>query len=284
MNREIIDINDFTVLVEEARTNEVSVDRCFFDEPVIAVAFYGSGNVDLSVQLGEKNARFQHTKGLALSFYAENQVCFEHTVTPSTPLECVVIATKASDLAKLPRQEFSLFKELTQQLVNPTELFVEGPSFYMSVEMQSIVNQIFNNRFVGEAKMLFFKAQVTSLLAHFFGELSVLQNNQLSKADFEKLQLAQQILENRVEEPPSLTELAKEIGLNTHQLKSQFKEVFGVPVFKYLQNHRLEKAHALLREQGYTVQEAAWQVGYDSLSSFSNAFAKKFGVRPSEVR
>lgn len=284
MNREIIDINDFTVLVEEAKSNDVSVDRCFFDEPVIAVAFYGSGNVDLSVQFDDNNARFQHTKGLALSFYAENQVCFEHTVTPTTPLECLVIATKASDLSKLPQQEFALFQELMHQLVNPDQGFVEGPSFFMSVEMQSIVNQIFNNRFLGEAKMLFFKAQVTSLLAHFFGELSLQQNHKFDKSDLEKLQLAQQILENRAEEPPSLTELAKEIGLNTHKLKSQFKEVFGVPVFKYLQNHRLEKAHTLLREHGYTVQEAAWQVGYDSLSSFSNAFAKKFGVRPSEIR
>jgi AraC-like DNA-binding protein len=33
-----------------------------------------------------------------------------------------------------------------------------------------------------------------------------------------------------------------------------------------------------------SVQEVAWHVGYDSLSSFSNAFQKKFGVRPNEIK
>ena len=40
----------------------------------------------------------------------------------------------------------------------------------------------------------------------------------------------------------------------------------------------------MIKGQNATVQEAAWHVGYDSLSSFSNAFAKKFGYRPSQIR
>ena len=74
------------------------------------------------------------------------------------------------------------------------------------------------------------------------------------------------------------------LDLNTFKLKKNFKELFGVPVFKYLQNERLTTAHELLRNKKATVQEAAWQVGYDSLSSFSNAFSKKFGYRPSDIK
>jgi AraC-like DNA-binding protein len=66
-------------------------------------------------------------------------------------------------------------------------------------------------------------------------------------------------------------------------LKKNFKEVFGVPVFKHLQNERLCKAHEMLKENSMSIQEAAWGVGYESLSSFSNAFTKKFGYRPSEI-
>jgi len=50
MTRDIIDINDFTILVEESTAEEPTIDSCSFDEPIIAVAFYGSGNVDLSVK------------------------------------------------------------------------------------------------------------------------------------------------------------------------------------------------------------------------------------------
>ena len=45
MNREIIDINDYTILLEEASADNHLIDSCFFDEPVIALAFYGAGDV-----------------------------------------------------------------------------------------------------------------------------------------------------------------------------------------------------------------------------------------------
>ncbi|MEO1451530.1 MAG: AraC family transcriptional regulator, partial [Bacteroidota bacterium] len=70
--------------------------------------------------------------------------------------------------------------------------------------------------------------------------------------------MARDILAGNLESPPSLSELARQIGLNTFKLKKQFKELFGVPVFKYLQQQRLNKAHELLRLHGATVQEAAW--------------------------
>jgi len=89
---------------------------------------------------------------------------------------------------------------------------------------------------------------------------------------------------NNLDNPPSLSEISNQIGLNTFKLKKEFKAFFGVPVFKYLQNERLSFAHKMIRNQDSTVQEAAWHVGYDSLSSFSNAFEKKFGYRPSQIK
>ena len=284
MTRDIIDINDFTILVETANSNKPMVDSCMFDEPVIAVAFYGSGNVDLSVKFGDKQKEFNHTKGLCLSFYADNQVEFVHTVSASKPLECIVIATVASHIDKLPNQEGELFGEMLHQLVYPKDHYVEGPSFFMAPEMQSIVDQVFHTRYEGKAKMMFFRSQMTSLLAHFFGQLSILTENAIPTGEGEKLQKAKEILTANMENPPSLSELSRQIGLNTFKLKKSFKELFGVPVFKYLQNERLTQAHEVIKNQKMTVQEAAWHVGYDSLSSFSNAFAKKFGYRPSDIK
>jgi AraC-like DNA-binding protein len=108
--------------------------------------------------------------------------------------------------------------------------------------------------------------------------------NDIADGERRQLEMARDILTSNLENPPSLSELAKQIGLNTYKLKKSFKEVFGVPVFKYHQNQRLSTAHELIRNGNLTVQEAAWEVGYDSLSSFSNAFARKFGFRPSEIR
>lgn len=284
MTRDFIDINDFTILVEEASTEEVIVDSCRFDDSVIAVAFYGSGNVDLTVKYGDQEKEFHHTKGLALSFYADSEVEFVHTVSPEKPLECIVIATSLNGLDNLPNQEGEIFTNLLNELVNPTDHYVEGPHFFMTPEMRNIIDAVFNMKYHGKTKMMFFRSQMTALISHFFGELANLQTEKINTEERDKLYQAKNILIQNLDNPPSLSELSKQIGLNSYNLKKNFKELFGVPVFKYLQNERLTTAHNLIRNNEATVQEAAWHVGYDSLSSFSNAFEKKFGFRPSQVK
>ncbi|WKN43670.1 helix-turn-helix transcriptional regulator [Tunicatimonas pelagia] len=289
MTRDIIDINDFTILVETSAAEETSVDSCVFEEPLIAVAFYGSGNVNLSVRYGEKQKDFSYTKSMALSFYADDQVEFIHTVSAQKPLRCIVIATAPRNLQQLPHHEGELFSQLLSQLVNPADHYVEGPLFYMTPEIQTVVDQVFENQYQGKAKMMFFRSQMTLLLAHFFGQLSSLNevtssSGGIKNEERERLYQAKEILTANLENPPSLTELSRQIGLNSFKLKKDFKALFGVPVFKYLQNERLTRAHTLLRNQDVSIQEAAWHVGYDSLSSFSNAFVQKFGFRPSEVK
>ncbi|PXX29692.1 AraC family transcriptional regulator [Arenibacter sp. ARW7G5Y1] len=284
MTRDFININDFIVLVEEAKVNEATIDSCSFEEPLIAVAFYGSGNVDLKVNYGDKQKDFSHTKGLALSFYADDKVEFIHTVSSSKPLECLVIATSIKALDKLPNQEGELFGDMLGELVDPSDHFVEGPSFIMTPEMQEIVDSLFNIKYEGKTKMMFFRSQITALLSHFFGQLAGLKTEKINTQERKRLNWARDILLENIDNPPTLNELSKQIGWNTFKLKKDFKAYFGVPVFKYLQNERLTLAHKLIRNQDATVQEAAWHVGYDSLSSFSNAFEKKFGYRPSQIK
>ncbi len=284
MTRDFIDINDFTILVEEASTDNITVDSCNFDEPVIAVAFYGSGNVDLTVKYGNDEKEFHYTKGLALSFYADDKVEFVHTVSPEKPLQCIVIATSLRSLDNLPNQEGEIFSSLLNELVNPSDHYVEGPKFFMTPEMENIIDAVFNMKYHGKTKMMFFRSQMTALISHFFGELASIQTEKINTTERDKLYKAKDILLENLDNPPSLNELSKQIGLNSYNLKKSFKELFGVPVFKYLQNERLTTAHNLIKNEELTVHEAAWHVGYDSLSSFSNAFEKKFGYRPSQIK
>lgn len=284
MTRDFIHINDFVILVEEANSLMKEVDSCFFDEPIIAIAFYGSGNVDLSVKYHGNKKDFTYTKGLALSFYADDKVEFEHTVSPDKSLKCLVVATALKNLEYLPNEEGEIFSELLGALVNPKDHYVEGPSFFMTPQMERIVDAFFSNTYTGKTRMMFYRSQITALLSHFFGQLAI-QQEETSKPSYQaQLNKARDILLENIENPPSLSELSKEIGFNTTRLKKEFKAFFGVPVFKYLQNERLSSAHQLISQKKATVQEAAWHVGYDSLSSFSNAFSKKFGYRPSQIK
>jgi len=283
MNREILDINDYTVLLEEASANTNVIDLCFFDEPVIAIAFYGAGDVGLKVKFDGKTKEFHHTKGMVLSFYADDKVEFEHHVSRLKSLQCLVIATTLKNVDQLPNGEGHFLEKFLHKLVHPKDHYVEGPVFHMSPEMFLLVEQFFNNTFQSELKMLFYKSHITALLSHYFGQLAKQENTKLNASQLEKINQAQEILVSNLENPPSLTELAHRIGTNTNKLKIEFKAQFGVPVFKYLQNERLKKAYNLIKNERKTIQETAWAVGYDSLGSFSNAFEKKFGYRPSQV-
>ena len=150
--------------------------------------------------------------------------------------------------------------------------------------MQMAVQKIFNTTYTGNTRLLFLKSQINELLAHFFALLATEKKAAFSEKDKSKLFEAKEIVTNNYSKPPSITQLSKMVGLNSHKLKKNFKELFGIPVFKYIQEERLQKAYDLLRNSEKTVQEAAWEVGYESLSSFSNAFYKKFGTRPNEVK
>ena len=188
MNREIIDINDYTILLEEASTDNNLVDSCFFDEPLIAIAFYGAGDVGLKVKFDGETKNFRHTKGMVLSFYADNVVEFEHHVSKLKSLQCLVIATTLRNIDKLPSGEAKFLEQFLFQLIHPRDHYVEGPVFNMSPEMFQLVEQFFNNTYEGEIKMMFYKSHITALLSHYFGQLTKLKNTKLDTSLIKKNQ------------------------------------------------------------------------------------------------
>jgi len=284
MTTDIIELNNFIVLIEQSNSEKTIVQRCEIDSDVVGFAFYGSGNVELEIKHENKTRVVTNTTGMAISFFGNNKVEFAHKISPNKPLQSISIFTKLKKLHTLPEAEADIFQEHLHQLLNARENFVEGPSFYMTPVMQNSVQKILNTQYNGNTRLMFLKSQVTELLAHFFAILASDKGESVTNPDRDKLFHAKEIIENNISKPPSLNELSKLIGLNNNKLKKNFKELFGIPVFKYLQEERLNKAYELLCHSNMSVQEAAWFVGYESLSSFSNAFQKKFGSRPNEIR
>lgn len=287
MTRDIIEVKNFVVLIEQSDSEQTIVDKCGFDEQVIGFAFYGSGNVELNIHYDDQVKSYKNTRGIAMSFFANDQVNFAHSISPEKSLQCICILLTIKNLPELPQEESEIFAKNLYNLVNPQENFVEGPHFYMNPAMQSAVNKVFNTPYKDATRMMFLRGQVLELLAHFIArtaETATQEEPSIKAQDREKLYHAKEIISKNIDSPPSLNELSKLIGLNSYKLKKNFKELFGMPVFKYLQNERLDKAHELLSSTDATIQEAAWKVGYESLSSFSTAFLNKFGFRPSEIR
>lgn len=106
----------------------------------------------------------------------------------------------------------------------------------------------------------------------------------LSKDDVENLRLAREILRENLSEPPSLTQLSRQAGINEFKLKRGFRRLFGLTPYGFLREARLEQARRYLESGDMNVYEACLAVGYSNPGHFSGAFKRRFGVTPGGVR
>ncbi|MGV3660350.1 MAG: helix-turn-helix domain-containing protein [Prosthecobacter sp.] len=84
-----------------------------------------------------------------------------------------------------------------------------------------------------------------------------------------------------LEQPPDLAELARLCGCNPQYLSRTFAEAAGTTISLYLRRLRIERAAELLSSGRMNASEAALEVGYRSLSHFSQAFREEKGSPPS---
>ncbi|CAM1367471.1 Transcriptional regulator, AraC family [Tenacibaculum sediminilitoris] len=97
-----------------------------------------------------------------------------------------------------------------------------------------------------------------------------------------KIRKAKDIIISRMSEPPSLQDLANEVGLNLKKLKEGFKQIYGDTVYSFLFDYKMDHARKLLESNQYNVNEVGLQVGYSTSSHFIAAFKKKFGTTPKQ--
>ena len=88
------------------------------------------------------------------------------------------------------------------------------------------------------------------------------------------------LIERDIENPPSLDMLAAEVGCSKFYLSRIFAQETGVSIPKFLRMKRIEKAADLIRTGKANVSEAAFAVGYSSLSAFNKAFVEQIGCCP----
>ncbi|BBO34406.1 AraC family transcriptional regulator [Lacipirellula parvula] len=78
--------------------------------------------------------------------------------------------------------------------------------------------------------------------------------------------------------------MARESGLSRSAFADRFRTVVGQPPLQYVTEIRMQKAAELLELTDVPVKRIAAQVGYESVSAFSSAFKRRFGVPPISLR
>ncbi|QNP65648.1 AraC family transcriptional regulator [Streptomyces genisteinicus] len=94
---------------------------------------------------------------------------------------------------------------------------------------------------------------------------------------------ARQVLEARMADPPSLEELAQELGAGPFALLRAFKAAYGLPPHTWLTDARVRRARRLL-DAGSTPAEAAVAVGFTDQPHLNRHFTRIVGVPPGAYR
>lgn len=151
--------------------------------------------------------------------------------------------------------------------------------------MMVVLQQILQCPYKGIIKRAYLESKAIELIALVLEHERVIKEgevrpNILKPDQKERIYYAREILLKDLHSPPSLTALAQRVGLSESVLGKGFRQIFGTTIFAQLQVHRLGLAKQLLAEQDNSIAEVAHLVGYSSVTSFSKAFKRKFGMAP----
>lgn len=147
-----------------------------------------------------------------------------------------------------------------------------------------VLNQLFDEQIHPSLEELYTKAKVYELLSLYFNKKENTQPCPFleSKENVEKIKEAKNIIISRMNESPTLRELALEVALPLPKLKEGFKHIYGASVFDFLWDYKMEYARKLLLSKQYNVSEISLQIGYSTASHFIAAFRKKYGTTPKQ--
>ena len=101
---------------------------------------------------------------------------------------------------------------------------------------------------------------------------------------YKRVHLAKEYLHARLAEPLTLAQIAGVAMLSPHHFLRAFKQVFGVTPHAYLTQKRLERAQGLLMQTLHPISRICFEVGFESLGSFSTLFRRHVGMSPRAFR
>ena len=91
-------------------------------------------------------------------------------------------------------------------------------------------------------------------------------------------------MEDHIEEPLRLAELAKCAGLSIRQLERKFKSCLGQTPAAFYRGLRLRRAKTLIEKTILPIAEISVACGFGSPSGFAKLYTAEFGITPSRQR
>lgn len=152
---------------------------------------------------------------------------------------------------------------------------------------RTIAGQIINCHLQGSARRLYITGKAMEFVAHVIDAAERQQQGETARQrwttrDLAQFRQAQEILLDRLQDPPTVNELARLVGTNARKLGAGFNDLFGMPVYAFIKTKRLDAARVLLESGGTSVAVVAQRFGYQP-QHFATEFRRRFGMSPSQL-
>lgn len=95
---------------------------------------------------------------------------------------------------------------------------------------------------------------------------------------------AKQYIYENLEKDISLDEVAEHINISSAYLSKLFKDKTGVNFVTFIKELRFERAKELLLNTSLSIQQIAFEVGYNTPAYFIQQFKAKYGYTPNRFR
>ena len=92
------------------------------------------------------------------------------------------------------------------------------------------------------------------------------------------------VLDQQYRDPPSIEQLADEVGLSPSRLAHLFREEEGKSIQSYVKERRLTMAAMFLVQTHDRISQIAYTVGFGDVSNFNHAFKRRFAMSPRQYR
>lgn len=156
-----------------------------------------------------------------------------------------------------------------------------------SVEMMRCIHDMLHCPYTGALRKMQYDALVKELLIMVLDETA---NRPLRKIirfttrEVEALYEIKAHLLTNMDKPFDLERLAGLYDVTPRTLKRRFLTLFGIKLYNFLLDLRMEQASKLLLETDTSIEQIASLTGYQSFANFSTAFKKYYGHPPKYFR
>lgn len=238
----------------------------------------------------------------------QNKFCAIMAKTSKSCVACLEIQSELEEKAQLEPKSLSCFAGLCDTMVpirvgdqviaflqtgqvlldNPTDKHFDRMTqklvkWGMDADLKRIEEAYFQSKVLTEEQYEGFVRMLSTFAQH----LSLIGNSIVvseTKVEPQTVSKVRRYVEEHFDEPITLTEAAKVVNTSVRYFCKVFKNYTGITFVDYLTRLRVEKSKDLLLNPNRRISEAAFEVGFESLTQFNRSFKKHTGMTPTEFR